>query len=464
MTDATTSTPPSDRADALVMFGLTGDLGAKKLLPALYDLEAAGLLGVPVVGVGRSEYTDDDLRGMLDDALDGHEPAGGGSVDPDVAGRIRLSYLSGDSTEASTYDALVERLGGAERPVVYAALPPGIFGDVARGIDASSLPDTTRLVVEKPFGSDAESARELHDDITGVLGPDRLFIVDHFLAKAAIENMLVVRSSNPLIENSMCAAFVDSIDVVMRESGGVDGRGSFYESVGAIDDVLQNHLLQLLAVLLMDRPDDRSDEAYHRSRSALLSAMAPFDPARTVLGQYDGYRQLDDVDDDSTVETYVDTTTEVDTDRWRGVPIRVRTGKRLADTTTEATITLRRRRDDANALGDGAGGETSGDDAVANRIRFGVKPGTCVELDLGVLDPADHGIAPVTITASGPPDHGALADYALMLDNAMSGETRHFAQIDDVVAAWGIVADVKAADLEPVTYEPGSDGPPPPPA
>ncbi|WP_420452929.1 hypothetical protein [Ilumatobacter sp.] len=444
-----TSTEPSDRtpdrADALVMFGLTGDLGEKKLFPALYDLTAAGRLGVPVIGVGRSEHTDSDLRDMLDSSLDGYSPADGSDLDPDVVSSIDLSYLSGDSTEPSTYDELAERLGDVRLPVVYAALPPGIFGDVARGIDASSLPDTTRLVVEKPFGSDATSARELHDEITAELDGSRLFIVDHFLAKSAIENMLVVRSSNPLIENSMCASFVESIELEMRESGGVDGRGSFYESVGAIDDVLQNHLLQMLAVLMMEAPDDPSDEAYHRSRSALLASLSPFDPARTVLGQYEGYRELDDVDDDSEVETFVATTTTVDDDRWGGVPITVRTGKRLDDDLTRATITLRTG--------------TAQGERITNRIRFGVKPGTSVEFDIGVLDPDTHDTTPASIVASGPADHGALGDYAIMLDNAMSGATRHFAQIDDVVSAWRIVEEIKSADLERRPYAIGSSGP-----
>lgn len=436
---------PDDRADALVMFGLTGDLGEKKLFPALYDLAQAGLLGVPVVGVGRSEHTDADVREMLDDALDGYQPADGSDFDQSVADGIELSYLSGDSTEASTFDGLVDRLSGTEWPVVYAALPPGIFGDVARGIADSSFPDSTRLVVEKPFGEDAESARKLYDEITDALDPDRLFIVDHFLAKSAIENMLVVRSSNALIENSVCRQFVESVEIVMSETGGVDGRGSFYESVGAIDDVLQNHLLQMLAVLMMDRPADDSDAAYHEARSALLAAVEPFDPGHTVLGQFAGYRDLDDVADDSTVETYVSARTSIDNDRWRGVPITVRTGKELADTLTEATITL----------ASGAAGDT----AVPNRIRFGVKPHTCVEFDIGVLDPDSHEATPSTIEAYGPADHGRLGDYAVMLDNAMNGETRHFAQIDDIVSAWKIVADIKSADLDVQMYGAGSDGP-----
>jgi glucose-6-phosphate 1-dehydrogenase len=431
------------RGDALVMFGLTGDLGEKKLFPSLYELAASGRLGVPVVGVGRSEYTDDDLDRMMRASLEGYTPADGSEVDPDIVDSIRLSYLSGDSTEPATYDALVERLDGAEVPVVYAALPPGIFGAVARGIAGSSLPDTTRLVCEKPFGDDVDSARELHSEITDALDSDRLFVVDHFLAKSAIENMLTVRSSNPLIENSMCSAFVERIDIEMYESGDVDGRGSFYESVGAVDDVVQNHLLQLLAVLTMEPPVDESDAAYHAARGELLATVVPFDPADAVFGQYDGYRDLDDVADDSSVETYAAVETTIDNDRWCAVPIRIVTGKALADDSTAATITLK----------------SPGHGSTVNRIRFGVKPEPTVSFEIGVLDTESHGIVSTTVVACGPRDHGPLADYAVMLDNALAGETRHFATVDDAIGGWRVVAPLHADPPELRIYDKGSNGP-----
>lgn len=431
------------RADALVMFGLTGDLGSKKLFPSLYELQAAGRLGIPVIGVGRSEHSDDDVRAMLDEALADYEPNDGEPVDPDVVAAIDLSYMTGDSTEPAIYDALLDRLDDASLPVVYAALPPGIFGDVARGISASKFPEATRLVCEKPFGDDVDSAQALFDEMTDALDAERLFIVDHFLAKSAIENMLTVRTSNALIENSMCAQFVDRVDIEMLESGDVDGRGSFYESVGAIDDVVQNHLLQLLAVLTMERPEDDSDDAYHAARSTLLATVVPFDPDAAIVAQYDGYRELDDVADDSQVETYAEARTTIDNDRWRDVPITIRTGKALARDSTAATIVL----------------TSHGPGRIDNTIRFEVKPQASVSFDIGVLDPGSHDAVPTTVVACGPDDHGALGDYAVMLDNALAGETRHFARIDDVVAAWRIVAPLHADTPELRTYEPGSDGP-----
>lgn len=425
------------------MFGLTGDLGEKKLFPALYELQAADRLGVPVIGVGRTEYSNEDLDAMLRESLDGYTPSDGSPVDTDVVDAIELRYLSGDSTDPATYDALAELLDGTDLPVVYAALPPGIFGAVARGIATSSFPDSTRLVCEKPFGDDVESAQALFDEITEELEPDRLFIVDHFLAKSAIENMLTVRTTNPLIENSMCTQYVERIDLEMHEAGDVDGRGSFYESVGAIDDVVQNHLLQMLAVLTMERPDDDSDEAYHAARSELLATVVPFDPDLAVVGQYDGYRDLDDVTDNSQVETFVEARTTIDNERWQDVPITIRTGKALTEDSTAATITLR--------------SDVPG--SVVNRIRFTVKPTPSVAFRLGVLDSDSHEAVSTTVDARGPVDHGDLGDYAIMLDNALGGVTRHFARLADVIAGWRTVAPLHSADLDPQTYPKGSTGP-----
>lgn len=427
------------------MLGLTGDLGRKKLFPAIYELAAAGRLDGPVIGVGRSDHTDAELREMFEDALDDHEPAGGGEVDPDVARSVDLTYLAGDSTEQAVYDEMAERLEGRQRPLVYAALPPDLFGSVASGIAAADLPDTTRLVVEKPFGDGADAARALYAEITNSIAPDRLFIVDHFLAKAAIENMLIVRAVNPLLHNSLDATHVDAIDVIMHESGGVDGRGSFYEGVGAIQDVVQNHLLQMLAMVTMEPPTDDSDEAHHRARRDLLAAIEPVRPTDAVLGQYLGYRDLDDVADDSSVETFVWLSLSIDNDRWRGVPISVRTGKRLREDRTEAIFHLRNTLPHHSNHG--------------NRVRFSVKPAASLSIDLDVMDSETHEPRPTSVIACGPADHGELGDYAVMFDNAMRGETRHFAQIDGIVEAWRAL-DPLLADPPPLReYEPGSTGP-----
>ena len=427
------------------MFGLTGDLGQKKLFPALYDLAAAGLLDVPVIGVARSSGSDPELRALFNDALSGYQPAGGKPLDQSIADSIDLSYVQGDSTATDVYDTLADRLDGCRRPLLYAALPPAIFGSVARGIHGSSLPDTTRLVVEKPFGDSADSAQKLYDEITAELPAEQLFIVDHFLAKASIENILTVRSVNPLIDAVLDADHVEAIDIVMSETGGVDGRGSFYEGVGALQDVVQNHLLQLLAMATMDPPAGGTDDALHAARSALLERIETVHVGDVVLGQYAGYRDLDDVADDSTVETFVSLLLTIDDDRWRGVPVSIRTGKRLAQDRTEVVFHLKQTAKYSTRNG--------------NRVRFTVKPHPSVAFDLDVIDPESHEPRPTTVFACGPDDHGDLGDYAVMFDNAMNGDDRHFARIDGIVASWRVLAPLLDADLPLHTYEPDSDGP-----
>jgi len=436
---------PVGTSDAFVMFGLTGDLGRKKLFPALYELASHGDLGIPVIGVGRSEHTDDEIRSMFRDALSDHEPADGSEVDDAVIDSIQLSYLAGDSTDPATFDLILDRLGEALSPVVYAALPPHLFGDVAAGMAASDFPDAARLIVEKPFGNDVESARELWQQMTDHIPADQLFIVDHFLAKSAVENMAVVRHVNALIANSLDAGHVSRIEIDMSEAGDVDGRGSFYEGVGAINDVVQSHLLQTMALLMMEPPDDESVDDYRRERVALLADIDPVDPTKVTIGQYDGYRDHDGVADDSIVETFVALELHVSNDRWRGVPVTIRTGKNLPGTSTTATFHL---ADIALSAG-----------SHSNRIRFEVKPTPALAIDIAVLDAETHEPKETTLYACGPEDHGALGDYATMFSNARRGDQRHFADIAGVVEAWRILAPLADADLELQTYQPGSDGP-----
>lgn len=439
----TESTTDPARADALVMFGLTGDLGEKKLFPALVELAEAGELTVPVIGVGRSDYDDADLRRMLEEATE--------VGDGDDLG-FDLGYVSGGADDDATYDAILERLDGAATPVIYAALPPALFGDVAAAIARSSLPDTTRLVLEKPFGDDAESARELFAAIDDAIGADRLYIVDHFLAKAEVEALPVLMAGNPIVDAAITQGTVESIEIEMLESDDLDGRGSFYDSVGAIDDVVQNHMMQTLAAALMAAPDDDTDDAYHRARAEALRCVQTVAVDDVVLGQFSGYRELDDVEADSTTETYVDATTVIDDERWGRVPIRIRTGKNLADDRT--TVTIRWAPGDAP---DGSPRPVWGG-ATANTVRYVVKPEPHVEIGIGTLDPHEHAASPLTLRAGLPDSHGRLDAYARMLLDAMSGRRRHFAQLDDIVEAWRIVSAMHDA-APPRPYEPGSDGP-----
>ncbi len=440
------TTTNTERGDALVMFGLTGDLGENKLFPALAELATEGLIEGPVLAVGRTERSDDELWDMFIDAV--------GDTARGLRGTLDLRYVQGDSAEAETFDEITAQLDGAERPVIYAALPPDLFAALAEQIAGSSLPDTTRLIVEKPFGKDAESAARLHEQITSLLSADRLFMVDHFLAKTSVENLLAFRAANPLFERALAGDTVRRIEFTMAEAFGVDGRGSFYDATGAIEDVVQNHILQTIAVLLMDTPaheDPTQIDAadFDRCRADLLGAIRPIDTEAVVLGQFDGYLDIDDVADDSQTETFVACRLTIDSPRWDGVEIVLRTGKELSDTYTEAVVVF---SDEADA---------------PSRLRFRLKPDQCISLDVAMLQadaPAEDGhsahcLTPATLEVVAPSGHGALSDYATILEGGLAGDQRHFARIDDTKAAWRIVEPLLSLDRRPEPYEKGSMGP-----
>lgn len=458
-TPTQTGSDDPGRADALIMFGLTGDLGEKKLLPSLVELARAGELEHPVVAVGRSELDSEQLRERVTDALFEHESLGDDEATAAAVAAIDLHYVQGGVDDDDTWAAIADHISDAFRPVVYAALPPDLFGTIAERVATSALPDTTRLVVEKPFGRDAASARALWDDMTARIAPDRVFVVDHFLAKSAIENLLTVRTCNAVIANNLRPGLVDRVEVVMHEAGGVDGRGSFYESVGAVHDVVQNHMLQLLALATMARPADDSDDAYLEARRALLASIEPVDPTAVTLGQYDGYRDLDDVADDSSVETFASLELSIDAEPWRDVPVRLTTGKRLHEQRTAVMFTI--RSDDASDVG---------------RLVFDVSPSPCISIELDVIDgdhhdddgnhdgnhagdQEGHGIRSITLAGRPDSDHDGLGDYATMLRGALHGERRHFATIDDVLAGWRIVDPIGEHQPEVQPYEPGTAGP-----
>ena len=432
----TPRTPRSERGDALVVFGLTGDLGHDELLPGLVLLHATGRLGVPVVGVGR--HAPDDIGQLLRDAIDPELAARTGRTIDQIVDDIDLGFVEGDATEAQTWSDIHDVLGDVRLPVVYAALPPALLGDVAEQVAASSLPDTCRLVLEKPFGEDRASAVELHDRITEEIDPSRLFLVDHFLAKPAIRNLIDVRRS-PVLDLALRAEHLDSISIEFPEPGGLEGRGSFYEGVGGVvPDVVQNHLLQTVASALATPPSAPSSGGAERAaRVDLLRRIAPIDPERSVLGQYDGYRDLDDVDDDSSVPTLVSVELDVDHDRWRGVPIRLRTGKRVADGAFAVDWRLR---------GDG----------LARSVRAQIKPQASVQVDLEELDPDTHGTVVATACTPVRSDHGALDAYATVLGDALSGDRHHMTSIDEVTEAWRIVEPLLGPTSDLRTYAPGT--------
>lgn len=453
-TAAPTDTPHPDasadrptRADALVVFGLTGDLGRSELLPALWELHATERLGIPVVGVGRDHPGDDRLRSMLRDCLPDDDAA---RLGVDAAGQvdeIDLRFVAGDVADATTWSDLADELDGCERVVVYAALPPDLLAQVAERMSASDLA-AARLVVEKPFGHDADSARELHREIDRHIGAERLFIVDHFLAKASVELMTTTRWGNPILAAALRAPHVAEVRVDFPEAGGVDGRGSFYDSVGVVADVVQNHLLQTLTLALMDPPADDGAAALSDVRRELLGSIRPLRPDEVVLGRYEGYRDVEDVPADSDTATAFVGRFHVDHPAWTGVPVIVRTGKRLPATGFHVSFRIR----------------LPGSEAI-NVVRFVHGDEPRIELDLnapgddagGIDRPAD-GERSVTTEIDLPAGHGPLRAYATMLDSALAGDRRHFADVDEVVEAWRIVEPIEGPRRPAVrTYAPDGD-------
>jgi glucose-6-phosphate 1-dehydrogenase len=326
--------PPSD---ALVLFGATGDLAKKKIFPAVYEMTRIDHGHVPVVGFASSEWDDDRLRQHAREAIEAKGP-----VDEDVWDDIakRTSYVRGDYRDPASFEALADRLRelGAERPLFYLAIPPELFDDVIIGLESQSLHEGARVVVEKPFGRDGASARHLNDILHRAFPESAVFRIDHFLGKESVENLLVFRFANSMLEPVWNRGFISSVQITMSEDFGVEGRGRFYESVGALRDVVQNHLLQVVALLAMEPPAGADASALRDERSKLFRQIRTVEPAAVVRGQYRGYREEPGVDPASDVETFVALRMEIDSWRWAGVPWLIRTGKHLPVTATEAVV------------------------------------------------------------------------------------------------------------------------------
>ena len=440
---------PAQAAGALVVFGATGDLAHKKIFPALYAMCRSGALTVPVIGVASSAWDDGQLRMRVRESVE----QAGGELDAAALDRLLslLQYVSGDYEHAATFKALRAALHGAARPEFYLAIPPSLFPTVIRGLGAAGLATGGRVIVEKPFGRDLASARELNRVAREAFPDDSIFRIDHFLGKEAIMNILYFRFANSFLEPIWNRHHIASVQVTLAEEFGVEGRGAFYESAGCLRDVMQNHLFQIVALLAMEPPASRDFEAVHRHKADVFSAMRPLTKDDILRGQYDGYRSEPKVAPDSDVETFCALRLHVDSWRWGGVPWYLRSGKCLPLTACEVLVRL--KPPPQNLFGDAAVSED------ANTLRFHLSPHSAIALSARVKRDGREFVGDQREFLLHDEEPGEQSPYERLLTDAMEGNGALFAREDAIEAAWAVVEPV-LSDPPPVhPYARGSWGP-----